>query len=296
MRATPSPSTVTPCPIPMPRFAANLSTMYQEWPFLDRFGAAAQDGFEAVECQFPYAIPASAVARALREHGLELVLFNLPAGNWAQGERGLACHPHRMAEFAGTVQQALDYALETGCRRLHALAGCQPTQVSDAAAQASYQHNLAYAAAHLAPHGITLLIEPINTRDVPGYWLKYQQQAHDTLAAVAAPNLQVQMDLYHCQIMEGDISRRLQRHMGQIGHIQIAGVPDRSEPNRGEIHFPHLFALIDALGYSGYIGCEYFPAGPTSDGLGWLQAWRRVAASSQQQQTHLQHDDEDQHR
>jgi 2-dehydrotetronate isomerase len=255
----------------MPRFAANLSMMYNEVPFLDRFAAAAADGFEAVEYLFPYEHPAEAIAQRLRDHGLTQALFNLPPGNWAAGERGMACLPGREAEFAQSVQTALPYALATGCRKLHAMAGLLPAGVSPDQARATYIANLRAAARALAPHGITLLIEPINTRDMPGYFLNFQQQAHDIVAEVGEPNLKVQMDFYHCQIMEGDLARRLQKHFAGVGHIQIAGVPDRHEPDQGEIHHPYLFGQLDALGYDGWIGCEYRPAGNTSAGLGWLR-------------------------
>ena len=261
----------------MPRFAANLSMLYTELPFLDRFAAAAQDGFEAVEYLFPYDFTAAEIAERLKDNGLTQALFNLPPGDWAVGERGMACHPGREAEFAASVATALAYAQATGCQRLHAMAGLKPTGVDDAALRATYAGNLRAAAAQLAPHGITLLIEPINTRDMPGYFLNYQQQAHDVLVEVGAANLQVQMDFYHCQIMEGDLSARLQKHLAGVGHLQIAGVPDRHEPDTGEVNYPHLFALIDALGYTGFVGCEYRPQAGTSEGLGWL---RRYQASS----------------
>jgi hydroxypyruvate isomerase len=262
----------------MPQFAANLTMMYTERPFLDRFSAAAADGFRAVECLFPYDYPPEAIAQRLQAHGLTLALFNLPPGDWATGERGMACHPGREAEFATSVQTALLYAQATGCQRLHAMAGLAPAGVDAATRQRTYVANLKAAARVLAPHGITLLIEPINTRDMPGYHLSLQQQAHDTLAAVDEPNVRVQMDLYHCQIMEGDLTRRLQKHLPGAGHIQIASVPDRHEPDEGEVAYGHLFALLDALGYRGFVGCEYRPraAGPggTSAGLGWFAPWR----------------------
>ncbi|MBM3364027.1 MAG: hydroxypyruvate isomerase family protein [Betaproteobacteria bacterium] len=259
----------------MPRFAANLSMMYNEVPFLDRFAAAAADGFEAVEFLFPYEHPPEEIAHRLQSHGLEQVLFNLPPGDWAAGERGMACLPGREAEFARSVQTALPYARATGCRRLHAMAGIVPQQgVSLAQARATYVANLRDAAQTLAPHGITLLIEPINTRNMPGYFLNYQQQAHDVLAEVDRPNLKVQMDFYHCQVMEGDLMRRLQKHVGGVGHVQIAGVPDRHEPDTGEVRYDYLFDQLDALGYEGWIGCEYIPAGATSAGLGWLRQYQ----------------------
>jgi hydroxypyruvate isomerase len=263
----------------MPRFAANLSMLYTELPFLDRFAAAAADGFDAVEYLFPYDFTPTEIAARLKENGLMQALFNLPPGDWAAGERGMACHPGREAEFAASVAQALVYAQATSCQRLHAMAGLKPAGVSEAALRSTYVNNLRAAAAQLAPHGITLLIEPINTRDMPGFYLNRQQQAHGVLAEVGAPNLKVQMDLYHCQIMEGDLSRRLEQHLAGVGHIQIAGVPDRQEPDGGEVHFPHLLDRLDALGYAGFVGCEYRPKAGTSEGLGWLRHyWARSTA------------------
>lgn len=264
----------------MPRFAANLSMMYPDRPFLDRFAAAAADGFEAVEFLFPYEHAPEVVARQLQAHGLTQALFNLPPGDWAAGERGMACHPGREAEFAATVQQALRYAQATGCQRLHAMAGLLPRGVAPAQARQVYVHNLRAAAQALADAGITLLIEPINSRDMPGYFLNLQEQAHDIVAEVGAPNLKVQMDFYHCQIMEGDLTRRLERHFEGVGHIQIASVPDRHEPDGGEVAYAHLFQRLDALGYQGWIGCEYRPAGDTSAGLGWARPYLRPAAKA----------------
>ncbi len=258
----------------MPRFAANLSMMYTEVPFLDRFAAAARDGFDAVEYLFPYEHAPADIAARLKEHGLTQALFNLPPGDWAAGERGMACHPGREAEFAAALEQALPYIEATGCQRVHAMAGLVPAGSDATARQAAYVANLRHAAARLAPLGVALLIEPINTRDMPGYHLNLQQHAHDVLADVGAPNLKVQMDFYHCQIMEGDLSRRLQKHFAGVGHIQIAGVPDRHEPDGGEVNFPHLFDLLDALGFEGFVGCEYRPKAGTSDGLGWLRRYQ----------------------
>ncbi len=258
----------------MPRFAANLSMMYTEVPFLDRFEAAARDGFTAVEYLFPYEHAPADIARRLNDHGLTQALFNLPPGDWAAGERGMACHPGREAEFAAALEQALPYIEATGCRRVHAMAGLIPAGSDAAARHAAYVANLRHAAARLAPQGVMLLIEPINTRDMPGYHLNLQQHAHDVLAEVGAPNLKVQMDLYHCQIMEGDLSMRLRRHFAGVGHIQIAGVPDRHEPDGGEVNFPPLFDLLDELGFDGFVGCEYRPRAGTSEGLGWLHQYQ----------------------
>lgn len=257
----------------MPLLAANLTMMYNERPFLDRFAAAAVDGFAGVEYLFPYEHTPEEIAQRLQAHGLTQVLFNLSPGDWAGGERGMACHPGREEEFARTVEQALVYARATGCRRLHAMAGLLPDGVLPEDARRVYVHNLRLAAKQVGDEGITLLIEPINSRDMPGYFLNWQHQAHDIVAEVGADNLKVQMDFYHCQIMEGDLTRRLERHFAGVGHVQIAGVPDRHEPDHGEVAFDHLFQRLDALGYEGWIGCEYRPAGETSAGLGWARPW-----------------------
>ncbi len=269
----------------MPRFAANLSMMYTEVPFLDRFAAAAQDGFEAVEYLFPYEHTPAEIAQRLQAHGLTQALFNLPPGDWAAGERGMACLPGREAEFAASVDTAIAYAQATGCKKLHAMAGLVPAGADAQALRATYVANLRAAAAKLGPLGITLLIEPINSRDMPGYFLNWQQQAHDVLAEVGAPNLKVQMDFYHCQIMEGDLTRRLEKHWAGVGHIQIAGVPERHEPDSGEVNFPHLFDRLDQLGYDGFIGCEYRPKAGTSAGLGWLRAYLASKKTSQKDRT-----------
>lgn len=260
----------------MPRFAANLTLMYTEHAFTDRFAAAAADGFDAVECLFPYELGNDALVQRLREHRLSLVLFNLPAGDWAAGERGLAAQPGREAEFAASVGTALACALASGCRQLHALAGLVPAAAGAAdraAMRRTYLANLRHAARVFEPHGIMLLIEPINTRDMPGYFLTHQQQARDVIDEIGAPNLKLQMDLYHCQIMEGDLATRLREHIGTIGHVQIAGVPGRHEPDIGELNYAYLFDLLDELGYPGHVGCEYRPRAATSAGLGW---WRRA--------------------
>jgi len=256
----------------MPRFAANLSFLYTEWPFLERFAAAAEDGFEAVEFLFPYDFDAQVLASALRECGLEPALFNLPAGNWAEGERGLAALPGREGEFEAGLELALEYALSLGCRRLHAMAGI--ADAADEFAQATYLANLKRAARRLAPHGIELMIEPINQRDMPGYFLRTQAQAVAVIETVAEPNLRLQMDFYHCQISEGDLLAKLAGNFDCLGHVQIAGVPLRHEPDQGEVNFAAIFPALDALGYAGWIGCEYRPKAGTREGLGWLRAAR----------------------
>ncbi|MBU6491797.1 MAG: hydroxypyruvate isomerase family protein [Burkholderiales bacterium] len=264
----------------MPRFAANLTLMYQEHPFLERFGAAAADGFQGVECLFPYEASAAQVRAQLDEHRLTQVLFNTPAGDWAAGERGLAALPGREAEFRDGLERALDYADTLGCRQLHVMAGIVGAGQTIAECEASYIANLTHAAQQAAARGITILIEPINTRDMPGYFLNRQDHAHAVCQRVGAANLRVQCDLYHCQIVEGDLAVKLRQYLPGIGHIQIAGVPARHEPDTGEINYPFLFRLIDELGYTGWIGCEYRPQGQTRAGLGWLKPWLRATCKS----------------
>jgi 2-dehydrotetronate isomerase len=270
----------------MPRFAANLSLLYNEHAFLDRFAAAARDGFAAVEYLFPYAHDAAELAHRLADNGLQQVLFNTPPGDWDAGERGMACQPGREAEFRSGVLQALDMAQALRCPRLHVMAGLAPPGVEPARLQATYEANLAWAAEQAAAVGREVLIEAINPRDVPRYHLKQQAAAHATVLAVGAPNLKVQMDLYHCQIVEGDVAMKLRQYLptGRVGHLQIAGVPERHEPDVGELNHPYLFKLIDELsaqtGWAGWVGCEYWPArgtvaNATSDGLGWMKGQGR---------------------
>ena len=272
----------------MPRFAANLSMMYTELPFLDRFAAAAQDGFRAVEYLFPYAWPAKELAARLQAHGLQQVLFNAPPGGtttesiaaaWDQGSRGTASVPGREAEFRDGVRRALDYAAVLACPRVHLMAGVLDPAGSRERAAEVYRENLRWAADEAAKARCDVLIEPINTRDVPNFFLNRQDDAHAIVQAVGAPNLQVQMDLYHCQIVEGDVAMKIRQYLptGRVGHFQIAGVPQRHEPDVGELHHPYLFEVIDevaaACGWDGWIGCEYRPRGGTRDGLGWARAW-----------------------
>ena len=258
----------------MPKFAANLSFLFNEMPVMERFAAAAAAGFRGVEYLFPYEEDKDTIACALRDNGLENVLFNLPPGDWAAGERGLGALPGREQDFRDGVSRALDYALAAGTKRLHALAGIVPTDVDRDRCRQTFIANLRYACEQLAPHGITLLIEPINTRDMPGYFLNYQQDAHGLLAEVGAPNLKVQMDFYHAQIMEGDIISTFRRYLSDVGHVQIASVPERHEPDLGELNYPWLFAMMDEAGYDGWIGCEYRPRESTTAGLGWLQPYQ----------------------
>ncbi|NLD68281.1 MAG: hydroxypyruvate isomerase family protein [Limnobacter sp.] len=254
----------------MPRFAANLSTMYTELPFLQRFDAAAKDGFEAVECQFPYEQPAAEVAAALRGSGLAQVLINAPPGDAAAGERGLAGLPGRERDFDAALDRAIEYAQALDCPRIHLMAGVLVDESTRSEQQATYAANLRRAARRLAQHGLTALIEPINPRDVPGYLINSQAQGHAIVDEVGEPNLKVQMDLYHCQIVEGDLATKIRRYLPRVGHVQVAGVPGRHEPDVGEINYPYLFALLDELGYDGWVGCEYLPRAGTSAGLGWL--------------------------
>jgi 2-dehydrotetronate isomerase len=262
----------------MPKFAANLSMLYQEIPFLDRFQAAARDGFQAVEYLFPYAFSADDIAARLRDNGLQQVLFNAPPGNWEAGERGFACLPGRDEEFRASVGLALQYATQLQCPRVHVMAGLLPAHgVDEGLFRRVYVDRLHSAAERADREGVTILIEPINTRDIPGYFLNRQDVAHAVVADVGVANLKVQMDLYHCQIVEGDVAMKLRRYLptGNVGHIQVAGSPERNEPNVGEMHYPYLFDVIDQSGYEGWVGCEYRPRagavdGGTTEGLGWL--------------------------
>ncbi|WP_406109912.1 hydroxypyruvate isomerase family protein [Streptomyces sp. NBC_01003] len=255
----------------MPRFAANLSTLYPEHDFPDRFAAAAADGFEAVEYLFPYAYEATELRRRLDVHALRQVLFNAPPGNWDAGERGIAALPGREMEVRDGVERALEYAAALDCPRVHVMAGLVPQSADPAPYRATYLSNLAYAAEQAAAAGVDILIEPINGRDMPGYFLSRQADAHAVVQEVGAPNLKVQLDLYHCQIVEGDLTATLRRDLptGRVAHLQIAGVPDRHEPDAGELNLRHLMSVVDELGFDGWIGCEYFPKAGTSEGLGW---------------------------
>ena len=257
----------------MPRLAANLTMLFGEVDFLERFGAAAAAGFTAVEYLFPYAYEPQALKAKLRDHELEQVLHNLPAGRWADGERGIACLPDRVDEFKSGVAQAIKYATALDCDRVNCLAGVLPASVDAAAARETLVRNLRYAAPLLESAGITLLIEPINTRDIPGFFLSGTTQAIEIIDAVGSDNLQLQYDIYHMQIMEGDVAQAIERHLARIGHIQLADVPGRHEPGTGAIDFPSLFAHIDRVGYDGWIGCEYVPKAGTVPGLGWVKPY-----------------------
>jgi hydroxypyruvate isomerase len=256
----------------MPKFAANLTMMFNEVPFPQRFAAAAKAGFQGVEFLFPYDHAPHEVAQWLNENGLTNALFNMPPGDWANGERGLASLPGREAEFRAGVARALAYAQALGTKRLHAMAGLVPAGAARERHREVFIDNLRYAARELAGHGITLLIEPINPRDMPGYFLSSQAEAHAIREAVGEPNLQVQLDFYHAQIVEGDLAMGLRKHFAGVGHVQVASVPDRHEPDDGEVDYRYLFRLLDELGYDGWVGCEYRPRGRTEDGLGWMAA------------------------
>ena len=257
----------------MPKFAANLSFLFTESPFPERFQKAAAAGFRGVEYLFPYAWSATELAGWLASAGLEQVLFNLPAGDWAAGERGLACLPHRQDEFAESVERALHYATLLDCPRLHCLAGLRPAGYMEAELEATYIANLRYAADRLACIGATVMIEPINSRvDMPAYWLDDMAKAFRVLEAVDRSNVKLQYDVYHAQIMAGDLTRTLSANIQRIGHIQIADNPGRHEPGTGEINYPFLFDQLDRLGYTGWVGCEYHPLTTTAASLGWLPA------------------------
>lgn len=259
----------------MPKFCANLSFLWNELEFLDRFRAAARAGFSGVEYLFPYEHDKNRIAGLLKEHGLTQVLFNLPAGDWAKGERGIGCHPGRTKEFEEGVAAAIEYATALGCRQINCLAGIRPRHVDANVARETYIKNLQYAASRLADAGIRLLIEPINTRDIPGFFLNYTKQATDIITAVGSANLFVQYDAYHAQIMEGDLAATIEANLPAISHVQIADNPGRHEPGTGEIHYPFLFGHLDRLGYGGWIGCEYKPATTTDAGLGWARDYLR---------------------
>ncbi len=277
----------------MPKFAANLSMMYPEVPFLDRFEAAAKDGFNAVEFLFPYAWDKAELSARLQANGLQQVLFNMPPGGmsrdghtqvWEAGMRGSACLPGHEEEFRYGLALAMDYAAALQCPRIHLMAGLIPAGLTRAEVRPTYIDNLRWASSEAVQRGLDILIEPINTRDIPGFFLNRQDHAHEVIAEVGAANLKVQMDLYHCQIVEGDVAMKLRQYLptGRVGHIQIAGVPERHEPDIGELNYTYLFNVIDEVstssGWNGWIGCEYRPKlggqpGGTSAGLGWMKAW-----------------------
>ncbi|MBP1886234.1 2-oxo-tetronate isomerase [Sinorhizobium mexicanum] len=257
----------------MPAFAANLTTMFNEWSFLDRFDAAADAGFAAVEYLFPYEVAPDVIAERLARNDLKQALFNLPPGDWGAGERGIAALPGRFDELRSSVERALDYAAATGVKRLHLMAGLADRDDEEAAS--SYRRSIAYAAERLAESGIDLLIEPINGRNMPGYFLNDFGAAERLVAELDLANLKLQFDIYHRQILHGDIVMALRRLLPMIGHIQIASVPSRHEPDSEELNYRYLFEEIDRLGYDGFVGCEYIPRGRTLDGLDWYKPFAR---------------------
>jgi hydroxypyruvate isomerase len=256
----------------MPKFAANLTMLYNEVDFLDRFEAAAKSGFAGVEYLFPYPYPKEQLAERLSRHKLTQVLHNLPAGDWPAGERGIACHPNRVGEFQDGVGKAVEYARALDCTQVNCLAGIAPKDVAAERVRATLVDNLRFAAAKLGAAGIKLLIEPINTFDIPGFYLSRTQQALDLIRDTASTNLYLQYDIYHMQRMEGELAATMKANLSRIAHIQLADNPGRNEPGTGEINYRFLFGFLDSIGYPGWIGCEYKPKGKTVDGLGWRAA------------------------
>jgi hydroxypyruvate isomerase len=255
----------------MPVFAANISLMFRELPFLERFAAAGRAGFPAVECHFPYEHPISDVARAMRESGVRLTGINTAPGDVSRGDWGLACDAGRRVDFLAGVDQALEYAVALDVPAIHVMAG-MTGGMDPAAARESYLAAMAAAADRAAAAGRTVLTEPLNSRDRPGYFLARSDEAAALIREIGRPNLKLMFDVYHIQIMEGDITGRLKRHFPLIGHVQIAGVPARQEPDTGEVNYAHVFAVLAELGWNGLVGAEYVPAGRTEDGLGWMRA------------------------
>ncbi len=265
----------------MPKFAANLSMLYNEHGFLDRFAAAAKDGFQGVEYLFPYAFEKEVLAEALKANGLAQVLHNMPAGDWDAGERGLACLPDRIGEFQDGVGTAIDYAKALGCTQLHAMAGIRPEHSDPDKVAETYIENLRFAAKKTEEAGIKLLIEAINTIDIPGFYLDTSAQALMTIETVGSENLYFQYDIYHMQVMEGDLTRTIEKNLAKIPHMQLADNPGRHEPGTGEINYTFLFDAIDKMGYKGWIGCEYKPKAGTSEGLGWLRPYLSASAAAE---------------
>ena len=257
----------------MVQFAANLTMMFNEVDFLDRFEAAAKAGFKGVEYLFPYDFTAEELSARLKDNGLTQVLHNLPAGDWGAGERGIACHPDRVEEFKAGVDKAIEYATALGCKQVNCLVGITPAGADAEVVRKTVVDNLKFAADKLKAAGIRLLIEPINTRDIPGFYLCGTQQALDIIAETGSDNIAVQYDIYHMQIMEGDLAPTMQKHLASIDHIQLADNPGRNEPGTGEINYPFLFGFLDKIGYQGWIGCEYKPATTTVEGLSWADAY-----------------------
>lgn len=265
----------------MPKLAANLTMMFNEHDFLDRFTAAARAGFKGVEFLFPYAWPAEQIAERLAANRLAQALFNMPPGNWDAGERGLGCLAERRGEFQDGVEKALHYARVLGCPTIHAMAGLAPAGADREALTECFVENIRFAAAEAAKHGITVVIEPINTRDIPGYFLNTSAQALDILARVGAANARLQYDIYHMQIVEGDLTPTITANLPMIAHMQLADTPGRHEPGTGEINYPFVFDALDRMGYKGWIGCEYKPKAGTTAGLGWLRPYLAASAAAE---------------
>src|SRR5689334_11399259 len=272
MHRPPSPRCSTDGDLAMPKLAANLTMLWNELDFLDRFAAAAKAGFTGVEYLFPYAYPKEALAEQLARHRLTQVLHNLPAGDWAKGDRGIACDPGRVGEFQDGVGKAIDYARALACPQLNCLAGIPPAGVDPEKARATLVANLRFAADRLGAAGIRLLIEPINTFDIPGFFLSRTRQAVDVIRDTGSSNLFVQYDIYHMQRMEGELAGTIKANLAHIRHVQLADNPGRNEPGTGEINYPFLFRHLDAIGYRGWVGCEYKPRTSTVEGLGWHAA------------------------
>jgi len=261
----------------MPRFAANLTMLFNEVPFLDRFEKAASAGFAGVEYLFPYDFSPEELVAKLKANGLKQVLHNLPAGNWGGGERGIAILPDRVDEFRAGVDKAITYATALGCPQVNILAGIVPAGADREILHNTFVNNLKYAAPRIKEAGLKLLIEPINTRDIPGFFLNYTKQAKAIIEEVGSDNLFIQYDIYHMQIMEGDLARTIEANLPLIAHIQLADNPGRNEPGTGEINYPFLFRHLDAIGYTGWVGCEYKPKGDTGAGLGWIKTLSAAA-------------------
>src|SRR6201987_1077443 len=258
----------------MPRFAANLTMMFNEVPFLDRFEAAAKAGFTAVEFLFPYAFPAQEIGKRLRANGLTQALFNLPPGNWDAGEKGFAALPERFADLKQSLHTALPYAEATGVKRVHLMAGIASR--TDAKAVEAFYKSVAWSCEFFAPHGLDVVIEPINPRNVPGYFLNDFVFAHELINELKIENLKLQFDMYHCQIIHCHVTMRTLEMMPIIGHVQVASIPSRHEPDGEELNYPFIFAELDRLGYGGFVGCEYNPRGKTTDGLAWFKSYAEV--------------------
>lgn len=258
----------------MPKFSANLTFLYNELPFLDRFAAARRSGFKGVEFMSPYEQAKGDLIARLRDNGLTQVLHNLPAGDWGAGERGIAIFPDRVEEFRRSVAQAIDYATALGCGQVNCLAGLAPAGADENLLRKTLVDNLAFAARELGKEKIKLLIEPINTRDMPGFFLTHTAQASRLIDEVGSDNLFIQYDIYHMQIMEGDLARTIEANLPRIAHIQLADNPGRHEPGTGEINYPFLFGHLDRIGYSGWVGCEYKPLTNTVAGLDWLRPYQ----------------------